>query len=330
MRLIARIVIGFFGLVALLFCGLVVLQLFADSEVGHAVKTVDDAELVPTSAGVMQVRVTGPRGASPIVLVHGVLSSLHWFDRITPYLNTHHEVIAIDMIGNGGSDKPTGGYTVENEAKALGEVLNQLQVTHATLVGHSLGGHVVTSLAEQHPDEVDRLVLLDSTSSWQYASLGRAAKLARLPLIGPLLKADIDNVKDTRAFKVGFAPGFDIASGFIDPLQPVVDVREMTYPSFAQTQAMVFAFTEHRTLDLRLAALGKPVLVIFGGKDQAVFGAQTALAAFHAVPTATVKILPESGHSPQVEQPAQTAALILRFIDDGTQSPRQRSAKGTL
>jgi pimeloyl-ACP methyl ester carboxylesterase len=65
-------------------------------------------------------------------------------------------------------------------------------------------------------------------------------------------------------------------------------------------------------LDARLRAIGKPLLVIFGSQDR-VYNASRALKAYAALPTARTALISGAGHSPQVEKPQQTAALILAF-----------------
>src|SRR5271167_2647189 len=92
----------------------------------------------------LQVREDGPRDAPAIVLLHGFASSLHWWDAITPALASRYHVIRFDLLGNGGSAKPSGGYSMEHEAQLVAEALNQLGVRRALLVGHSMGGLVAT------------------------------------------------------------------------------------------------------------------------------------------------------------------------------------------
>ena len=71
-----------------------------------------------------------------------------------------HRVVRIDLIGHGGSEKPQSGYEIDSQAAAAAEALNSLGVQGATVVGHSLGGSVATSLAEQASELVDRIVLI--------------------------------------------------------------------------------------------------------------------------------------------------------------------------
>jgi pimeloyl-ACP methyl ester carboxylesterase len=274
--------------------------------------TVPGATLIPTAEGTMQVLVQGDPAGAPILLVHGVEASLHWFDRITPLLDRAHLVIRVDLIGNGGSAKPgPGHYSIADQARAVGDVLASLHIQHVTAVGHSMGGAVVTALAEQHPADVSRIVLLDTGATAGARSLGAAAALSTTPVIGPGIKTILKvagNAAPDPAVKA-FAPGFEVAKGFPNPDQPRDDINAMTYTAFAEEQAAAPRFDTAEPLQQRLTALRKPVLVIFGTRDQIVVGGR--LTPYRTVPGAIVRTIPGVGHSPQVEAPQQTAPLIL-------------------
>src|SRR6185503_10438988 len=73
-----------------------------------------------------------------------------------------YRVIAPDMLGHGQSDKPRGDYSLGAFAVWLRDLLDELGVTRATIVGQSLGGGVAMQFVYQHPDYCQRLVLISS------------------------------------------------------------------------------------------------------------------------------------------------------------------------
>jgi pimeloyl-ACP methyl ester carboxylesterase len=310
-------------LVPLVIVALIVLSILVNSailmnqtKVAHL--TTAGAKLIHTSRGTLQVLDQGKRTAPPLVLIHGFASSLHWWDKITPLLTPQYRVIRMDLLGDGGSENPpSGDYTVEDQAMAIGEILHQLGVTHAMIVGHSLGGAVAVSLAEQRPDEVARIVILDTSTHAKNASLGRTVSLASKPLIGPAIKLVLDLASPSsisHADASGFAPGFKIGNGFEKPDQPGLDLQEMSYTSFVENQDSFGSFTNVEPMETRLIAIGKPLLVIFGAEDQIAIGEANDLSGYRTVPGAQVVVLPGVGHSPQVEDPDKTTALILGFL----------------
>lgn len=294
---------------------LVVNWLLVGFRTAPARQTDPDTVLIPTTEGTMQVRISGNPAGPPVVLVHGLMGSHHWFDRISPLLEPTHRLIAIDLLGCGGSAKPgRGTYSVENQAAALGEVVKSLGLRQVTAVGHSLGGAVVTSLAEQSPDLIGRLVIIDSPTSSKTADLGLTAKLSRQPLLGPALKTLV-NVAGTNELEArGFAPGFDIGSGFENANQPIRDMQRMTYTAFNESQRVYRQYTDIVPLNRRLAGTGKPLLVIFGELDQIIHRLDEDLVLYGQVPGARIERLPDIGHSPQIEAPRETADILLSFL----------------
>ncbi|MEU8381932.1 alpha/beta fold hydrolase [Streptosporangium sp. NPDC048865] len=99
--------------------------------------------------------------------------------------------------------------------------------------------------------------------------------------------------------------------GYEIPQQLVDDVRGTTYHAFIETSRAADDYLKRRALPDRLTALGKPLLVIFGKEDRRWRSASAA--EYHAVPGARVEIPAGLGHSPMLEDPPQTAALLLAF-----------------
>jgi pimeloyl-ACP methyl ester carboxylesterase len=289
-----------------------------------AERNIEGAELVETASGTVQVLDQGDQAGSPIVLLHCATCSINWWQDLAPLLSQGHRVISVDLLGHGGSEKPSSGYAISDQADAVAEALSRLGVKDATVVGHSLGATVATAIAEQSPELATRVVNIDQAPDDSYEDLSLGAKLAFRPLIGPAIQrltevAPSSIVRDQ--YKQAFAPGFNIASGFENPDQVVDDLREMTYTAFVDALEAEGTYTDARHLDDRLAALGAPVLVIFGAEDQ-IYDAESASAPYVDIPGAQVELIEGSGHSPNVEAPEQVARLILAFAEKPT--PEQK------
>lgn len=97
-----------------------------------------------------------------ILLLHGMAgSSQTWRSVIRP-LSRKYRVIAPDLLGHGSSAKPRSDYSLGAFAVLLRDLLDELGVARATVVGHSLGGGVAMQFVYQHPDYCERLVLIGS------------------------------------------------------------------------------------------------------------------------------------------------------------------------
>ena len=88
----------------------------------------------------------------------------------------------------------------------------------------------------------------------------------------------------------------------------------MTYPAYKDSAVRSEEYTETGSLPDRLSGTGKPLLVIFGEQDQ-IYDAREALSAYAAIPGSDTLLIPDSGHSPQIETPEKTAGAINAFAD---------------
>ncbi|HXR60894.1 MAG TPA: alpha/beta hydrolase, partial [Solirubrobacterales bacterium] len=258
--------------------------------------------------GEMQVIARGPRSAPAIVLIHCFSCAMDYWDGMLSRLEARHRVIAVDLLGHGGSEKPGAGYTPENQAKLVAEALARLGVRDATVVGHSLGGSIAVALAETAPQAVERVAILDMPPDNSYGDLGFLAGLAFQPVLGEALwtvKPDF-SVRD--GLEVAFAPGYDFPEAFVE------DVKRLTYTAYDDSPGGNDDYLGEESLDRRLRTIGKPLMVLMGAEEQIVDDPQRALDQYaESVPEAETHLIAGAGHSPNVEQPRRTAALVLRF-----------------
>ena len=82
-------------------------------------------------------------------------------DPVVPRLAAAYRVIRVDLLGHGRSASPADGYDIPAHARRVGAVLDMLGVSRVTVIGHSSGCTVATALAEQRPDAVAGLALID-------------------------------------------------------------------------------------------------------------------------------------------------------------------------
>jgi pimeloyl-ACP methyl ester carboxylesterase len=302
-----RRVIGI-GVVLALLALLVVNALVVDGRTESAHVTVPGGRILGLPGGEMQVRENGPRKGSPIVLIHCFSCAMDWWDGMLPMLARRHRVISVDLLGHGGSEKPGSGYTPENQALVVSQALERLQVKDAMVVGHSLGGAVTVAVAQKYPQLVGKAVIIDMPPDNSYGDLGFIAGLAFQPVLGEALwqiKPDF-SVRD--GLQVAFAPGFDVPGAFVE------DVKRLTYTAYDDSPSGNDEYLDAESLDQRMKASGKPLMVLMGAEEQIVDDPQRALAQYkRAVPAAQVHLIAGAGHSPNVERPRETAHLVLEF-----------------
>ncbi|MFF5208925.1 alpha/beta fold hydrolase [Streptosporangium sp. NPDC000396] len=268
---------------------------------------------LPLDGGNIYVRQDGPPDAPALVLIHGLAASTRSWDALVPLLTKSHRVIRIDLLGHGRSAKPAGGgYGMPEQGRRVGEAMDRLGVKNAVVVGHSTGGAVATALAEQRPDLVTALAIIDTAPRLDAAiSSGFVGGLLDDPVIGQLLwRLRTDSLIRNAASTAFSRRGYKVPQAVVD------DARGMTYHAFIATSQDGDDYVNQRALPDRLSPLGKPLLVIFGEDDQR--WRSSSAAEYRAVPGAKVEVLPGVGHSPIMEDPPRTAALLLAFTASHT------------
>jgi pimeloyl-ACP methyl ester carboxylesterase len=233
-------------------------------------------------------------------------------------------VIAVDLLGHGGSEKPTSGYSISNQADLVAQALGRLGVRDATVVGHSLGGGVAVGLAEQSPQLVNRIVIIDTAPGTDAGDHGLLAKLSLKPVIGPAFWRIAPDSAVRKGLEVAFAPGFDVPDAFVE------DVDRMTYSAYKESHEALDDYREEEPLDQRVKATGKPLLVIMGAEEQIIDDPEEALQRYgETVPEALTNLIQGVGHSPNVEEPTLTATLIITFDASG-RTAAEGAAQGKL
>jgi pimeloyl-ACP methyl ester carboxylesterase len=209
-------------------------------------------------------------------------------------------VIRIDLLGHGRSAKPTdGGYEIPDQARRAAVAMDRLGVKHAIVVGHSSGGILAIALAEQRPDLVSALTLINTGPRMD-------AYIGQEPAIDPSQWPYLTDEQLREIIRTAFS-----RAGYEIPQQLVDDLRGMPYHALASTMQASRHYLERQALPDRLTALGKPLLVIFGEDDRR--WRSSSAAEYRAVLGAKVQLLPGAGHSPMLEDPPRTAALLLAF-----------------
>ena len=111
----------------------------------------------------------GRRDGVPLVFIHGWTANRHrWDDQLSQFAG-RCRVISLDLRGHGDSDLTPDPYTIGGLAREVLALLDELGVDRFVPVGHSMGGMIALTLALEHPERVQRLVVVDSLSRMMYS-----------------------------------------------------------------------------------------------------------------------------------------------------------------
>lgn len=259
-------------------------------------------------ADVAGARLAYRRGGSgeTLLLIHGIPASSRLWDGVAPDLATDYDVVCVDMLGYGASDKPLDrDVSVTAQAGLAVGLLDALSVERATVVGHDIGGAVAQILATGHADRVARLGLVDSVSfdSWPipivYAIRAVAPLFTRLPrqVVAAFVWAlgrDIDSPDARESLAAALEPW----AADIRPL-----IRNWAALDSSHTQAVAPL----------LGGIAVPTSIVWGAADPfqpPVWATRLR----DAIPGARLKLL-DAGHFVPLERPADVAAEIRALME---------------
>jgi pimeloyl-ACP methyl ester carboxylesterase len=264
-------------------------------------------------------------GSGPaLVLIHGITSSSTTWKRVMPSLARHFTVIAPDLIGHGESDKPRGDYSLGAHASNVRDLMVVLGHERASVVGHSLGGGIAMQFAYQYPERCERIALVDSGGLGRDVNiLLRAATLPGAEFVLPLLAA-------TRLLDAGRLAGG--ALGRLG-LRARTDVEEIArgHATLSDAQARAaFVHTLRAVVEpggQRVDASSRlhlsahiPFLLIWGANDSIIPLAHGERA--HArIATSRFETFAESGHFPQLDEPARFVEVLIDFLQSTEPAP---------
>ncbi|SRX52381.1 alpha/beta fold hydrolase [Aequorivita sp. CIP111184] len=98
-----------------------------------------------------------------LVLLHGFLESSTMWNSLIPQFSKNNTIVTINFPGHGKSGVISEIHSMELMAEVVNELLQHLQISSATLIGHSMGGYVALAYAEMFTEKIEKLILLNST-----------------------------------------------------------------------------------------------------------------------------------------------------------------------
>jgi pimeloyl-ACP methyl ester carboxylesterase len=234
-------------------------------------------------------------GSASIVLLHdGVVHSAGW-DEVWPILCRSFRVVRYDRRGYGRSPAAVAPYSATAD---LAAVMRAAGMDHAAIIGSSAGGGLAVDFTLQHPNAVDRLVLVGADVSGFAVSqhfIDRNTALGRL-----VVKGDIAGAAQDRWL---FAPEHDAARRRLVELL-LANPQDLVHPDPARPAP---------TARPMLSSIKIPTLILVGEDDIAdVQGQAGALEAL--IPGSRRVVVPDAGHLMYMESPAVFADLVSGFV----------------
>lgn len=248
-------------------------------------------------------------GDDHLVLVHGVGARAdRWQRNVDPLAGAGWHVHALDLPGHGLAQKGDGpDYTVPGYARFLDGFLDVIGAGSAVLVGTSLGGHAVATLACERPERVRALVLVGSIGMIPWGAERRAGTRGRL--------RDASREGIERKLRLLLHDEGMVTDEWLAE-ECLINNSPGAAESFRQISDYVADHIDDDVIGPRLAALenGPPIQLIWGRQERAV-PLETGLAAHELLDGSELAVIDEASHAPYYEQPTEFNRILLDFLD---------------
>jgi non-heme chloroperoxidase len=249
----------------------------------------------------------------PIVLVHGWTMNGRFFQKNIDALARRHRVITVDSRGHGFSGRDLIHLTMEQVARDLEAVLASLELDHVVLAGWSMGMATIYNYLDKFGTErlagivdIDMTPYLFADDEWPHGVFGNLNAASSLEVQRQIVKDRtglMDNLVPAM-FAAGSTQAPEVVNWWLDQSTTVPDLTAL---------ALWVSFSSQDWRPL-LPSIDVPVLLAHGAKSQ-IYPTRVWEPLAQTIPTTTLKLFENSGHSPFWEEPDEFNAAVTDFVE---------------
>jgi len=254
-------------------------------------------------------------GEPTFILLHGFGASLFSWREVIEPLSKFGTVIAYDRPAFGLTERPLdwegeNPYSPQAQTDLVIELMDELDIEKAILVGNSAGGTISMQVALQHPERVQALILEDAAV---YSGGGAPAwsrpilKTPQMDHLGPLVARQIQ-ARGKEFIKLAFHDPSKITPDIFEGYQKPLQAENWDKALWQFTVA-----SQESGLAEKLTELTMPTLVITGDDDRIVPTKQSLRLA-DELPNATLSVIAQSGHLSHEERPVEFMQAVTEFL----------------
>jgi pimeloyl-ACP methyl ester carboxylesterase len=248
----------------------------------------------------------GDRSNPPIVMILGLSHRLAHWGKLPGLLAERLFVVTFDSRGMGASERRDEPYTIGDEVGDVAAVMDAVGLSEATIYGRSRGGMLAQAFALAHPERTTRLVL-SGTSHRGPGTVGSTQRVNEAMRITPeMTREQIFGGQNEAMAAPGWrerdpdAFAYCLATDLEAPPRRFAVVRQQESPAGWSSYD-------------RLPGFLRPALVICG-EDDGMVPAENSRQIAMRIPGAQLALIPECGHLPMLEKPAEVTRLVFGFL----------------
>jgi non-heme chloroperoxidase len=237
-----------------------------------------------------------------IVFLHAYVDSWFTFSQMLPLLSPSYHAFAFDQRGHGNSDKPECCYTVEDFTADVDAFMEAVGIEEATLVGSSSGGLIAQRVAPDYPRRAGRLVLVGSPTTLVNNEAVIEAEEEMLALEDPVPP---DFVREFQESTIHHPMPEEFLAVLVSE---TLKVPARVWRDYWEGVVLTVDDTA------RLSEIDTPTLILWGERD-ALLPREEQERTAAAIPDATLKVYPETGHVVAWERPEWVVRDLEEFME---------------
>lgn len=239
-----------------------------------------------------------------VVFIHGFPFNKDIWKQQMSALPKHIQGIAYDVRGHGKSSSGHGYFSIDQFAKDLLDLIKFLKLKEVILCGISMGGYIALRAAEISPEAISGLILCDTNS----LADSNEGKLNRFAQIETIMSKDLQIFTDAFVKKIFSQETFQNSPKTVDFIRGVILQNKEK-----NICATLLALASRTETTVSLDSIHVPALIIRGEQDQLISNEHVEILHQH-IKKSSLKLVPGSGHLPNLENPEQFNSLMNEYL----------------
>ncbi len=249
----------------------------------------------------------------PVLLLHGILSSLHTWDGWAEKLKSEYRVIRLDLPPFGLTGSGNFEYSRDNFIKFINDFTEALYIKEYNVAGNSLGGFFAWNLALSYPEKVKKLIVIDPAGYPQDTPL--PVKLMASPFIGKISTFMTPEFMVRKNLKDTYGQPEKIDNQTIERYHELM-LREGNREGARKLFMFIENMSTFSSYSWAISEIKQPTMIMWGGRDTWIPTEEMTRNWKRDLPDAELVIFENAGHIPMEEIPGETVITAIKFLSE--------------
>jgi 4,5:9,10-diseco-3-hydroxy-5,9,17-trioxoandrosta-1(10),2-diene-4-oate hydrolase len=245
-----------------------------------------------------------------VLILPGLGTSIDFWQITIPKLAEHFRVVAVDLPGFGKSDKPDASYELSWIDDKILAFMDARNIPKANIIGGSMGGHLGLLLALDHPDRVEKLVMMGSTGDWKPPSF--LFDFVLNDVWNERLITDYLRYHWPEFFPLMISHPSEMTQRLFQ-YQMALRADYCRYWPEGRASARALRSIFHSSCRERFSHLQTPLLLLWGENDR-IHTLRHARFMHERTPGSQLDIVPDSSHEVMIDQPERFNSAVISFF----------------